>query len=725
MGALAGLGLRADFGLDGLVPGDDPEFRAWRELAAELGRDDNTAFVFVVADDLLTPGGASFALELSRALADSPLVDEVVGLATATLVEERGGRLRVGPILDRESLAQIDWAALRARLTTDPLYAGRVLSRDGRTAGFAVRLRDDRAGDEHRAAVVAHVDAALARFAAPGRAFLVTGNPHTRTGYLRLLRRDAALFTGLSVLLLALALLAAFRSLAGVLLPLLALSLALLLTGAVQALSGRPIGLLSAAIPVMVLIVGTSDAVHLLQRWGEELAAGHERVAALERALAATARACLFTSLITASGFFLLPTTGIPMLGDLGLVVGAGVLLAYGCTLTLIPALGALLPPPRQPGAARGLPGLSGAVLRRPWLAVAVALLPLGLLGALGAPRLRVESRVVDDLPVDHPLVRTRAEVEQRMGGNMPLSFLVRPRQAGPGAAEDPGLLAAVASFQAALGELGDPALGRTLSAADVLGSTWRALEGEGALPATREGVAQVLLLLGEDPLRGCWDEDHTWLRVDARLTDVGTTATFAFLDRARAAFAATLGERATLEVQGFTYLAQRVHRDVVQGCLTGFGLDFALVAALVGLLFRSLRLSLLALVPNLVPLVGALGFMGLAGIELRISSGLVFCIVFGIAVDDTVHFLARYHEERRAGLGPREAAARTIETAGRAMACMSAVLAAGFAVLLLSSFSPNRVLGLLLPVTVLLGLLGDLVLLPALLVLCDREGPA
>ena len=103
----------------------------------------------------------------------------------------------------------------------------------------------------------------------------------------------------------------------------------------------------------------------------------------------------------------------------------------------------------------------------------------------------------------------------------------------------------------------------------------------------------------------------------------------------------------------------------------------------------------------------------------------LLFCIVFGIAVDDTVHFLARYHEERRAGLGPREAAARTIETAGRAMACMSAVLAAGFAVLLLSSFSPNRVLGLLLPVTVLLGLLGDLVLLPALLVLCDREGPA
>jgi hypothetical protein len=698
----------------------------YRALSSVFGRDDNTAFVFVEDPALLSAEGAPDALAISDALADSPLVAEVVGLATTTLVEEdRAGRVRIGPILDRTRLREVDWPRLRARLGSDPAYAGRVVSPDGRTAAFAVRLRDDRAGDAWRPAVVAHVDGVVARFAAPGRTFLVSGSPHTRAGYLRALRRDAAVCTGACALLLALALGLFFRSWQGVVYPLATVLLALLYTAGFQALSGRPIGLLSAAVPVMVLIVGISDAVHLLQRWGEELAAGGDPAAALERAAVATAHACLLTSLITSAGFFLLPTTGIPLLGDLGLVVGAGVLLAWAVTLTLLPALGALLPPPpaRPCSEAAPLGRLARAVLARRGAATLGALGVTLLLAGLGAPRLRVESRVVDDLPPGHPLLRTRAAIEARMGGNYPLWFLVHPREPGPGAAEDPALLAAVASFQAALqaGEdRDDPTLSRTLSAADLLGSTWRALDGEGALPPTREAVAQLLLVMGEDPLRGAWDPAHAFLRVEARLRDRGTGATFALLERARTAFAVTVGERARLEVQGFSYLAQRVHRDVVAGCLTGFGLDFALVTALIGLLFRSLRMGLLALVPNLLPLAGTLGFMGLAGIDLRLSSGLVFCVVFGIAVDDTVHFLARWQEERAAGLAPRAATARTIASAGRAMVCMSAVLAAGFSVLLLSDLSPNRALGLLLPVTVAFGLLGDLVLLPALLLTRD-----
>mgnify|MGYP001349783820 CR=1 FL=1 len=736
-GAALSRGLVADFGLDGLRPAGDPEFARYRDLSALFGRDDNTAFVFVDDPRLLGPR-ARDALAISDALADSPLVAEVTGPATVTVVEERDGRVRIGPLLDRTRLDEVDWPALRARLTGDPAYAGRVVSPDGRTLAWAVRVRDDRAGDAWRPAVVAHVDGVVARFAAPGRSFFVTGSPHTRSGYLAALRRDATLFTGACALLLGLSLGLFFRSWQGVVYPLAAVLLALLYTGGVQALSGRPIGLLSAAVPVMVLIVGISDAIHLLQRWGEELAVSP--AGALERAVVATARACLLTSLITSAGFFLLPTTGIPLLGDLGLVVGAGVLLCYLVTLSLLPALGALFaPPPARPLGEAVLGRLGGALLarRRPLAALALAAI-LGL-GALGAPRLRVESRVVDDLPPDHPLLQTRAAVEARMGGNFPLWFLVHPRRApsaegtsaegtsaeAAGAAEDPALLAAVASFQAALQAGEDPAaptLARTLSAADVLGSMWRALGGEGPLPPTRAAVAQLLLVCGEEPLRGLWDPGRRFLRVEARLHDRGTAATFALVERAEAAFAASLGDRARLEVQGFTYLAQRVHREVVSGCLTGFGLDFALVAAMIGLLFRSLRMGLLALLPNLLPLVGTLGFMGLAGVELRISSGLVFCVVFGIAVDDTVHFLARYQEERAAGHPPPLAVSRTLASAGRAMLCMSGVLAAGFGVLLLSQLSPNRALGLLLPVTVGLGLVSDLVLLPALLLAWDRD---
>jgi predicted RND superfamily exporter protein len=114
---------------------------------------------------------------------------------------------------------------------------------------------------------------------------------------------------------------------------------------------------------------------------------------------------------------------------------------------------------------------------------------------------------------------------------------------------------------------------------------------------------------------------------------------------------------------------------------------------------------------------------MGLAGIDLRISTSIVFAIVYGIAIDDTVHFLARFQEERRAGLTEREAAIRTMATTGRAMVFLGLVLAAGFSILTFSQVQPNRVLGLLMAVTVVAGLAGDLILLPALLVPAPRRG--
>ncbi|MGE0707478.1 MAG: RND family transporter [Planctomycetota bacterium] len=722
-------GVRMELGVEQFVAHDDPLFQRTETLGQRFGRDDNTVFVFATRAAWFTPEGARLALDLSDALARSELVKEVLGPATATLIRDRGRDVYVGPILTLERLATLtpaDLLAIEAHLRREPAYAGRVISPDGKTLAFAVRIDDAHYGGRHHRAVVGHVEQALAAFAGQAT-FLVTGGPPTQLAYQRFLAADTTAFVLLTSAILAAALAITFRSVQGVVLPLAAVGLSLVFTAMFLSLSGCAVNLLSSAIPVLVLVTGISDAIHLLTRYAEELAGGLDRHAALERAVTVTAHACLLTSITTSVGFFVLPATGIPMLADMGLVTGAGVVIAYLVSLSLIPALAALMPPPRPlpPAADSALLGRLGEwVMDRPKRVSGALVAVLALLVCLGGPRLRVESRVVDDLPPDHPVVQTRAAVEERMGGNYPLTLLIHPTPPVGDPTADPDLLARVARFEALLQEQPPeepPYLSHAVSAADLLSLGARSLGGTG-LPTTVNGLEQVKLLLGAEPLDPLVDRVEGSLRVPLRVYDRGTQATFAFLARAQAAFDQTVGERGRLEVSGFTYLAHRTHREIVWSSMTSFTLDFLIVAALVAFLFRSLRLTLLALAPNLFPLVCTVAFMGLAGIDLRISSAIVFSVVFGIAVDDTVHFLARFHEERAAADGPRQATRRTLRTTGRAMLFMAFVLATGFGVLMFSAFTPNRVLGLLMAVTVASGIVGDLVLLPALLVLGDRR---
>ncbi|MBL4849019.1 MAG: MMPL family transporter [Planctomycetes bacterium] len=727
--AAAWRGPRTAFGVEQFVPSQDPAFRRYEELSEQFGRDDNTVFVFATREGWFTPDGAAQALAIQAALARDETVEEVLGIGSATLIRDEGAETYVGPVLTAERLAALDAVGLKrlgAYIGREPTYVGRLVSADLRTLAFAVRVRDEFYGGVHHPQIMAHVEGALAPFEEAGVTLAVTGGPATQIAYREFLREDTGRFVLLIGLLLALALGLTFRSVAGVVLPLGATGVALYLTVALQIAVGIPFNLLSSAVPVLVLIVGISDSIHLLTRYREELVDEAVPALALTRAVRATAHACLMTSITTSVGFFVLPATGIPILAHLGIVTGSGVVLAYLTSLTLIPACLALLPPPLPlpPTSPSAIVSRIGrAAMDRPRTTVVVLGLLITALFALGAPRLRVESRVVDDLPAESEVVRTRAAVEERMGGNYPLTFLIHPLPEAGQEPEryDPDILARLARFQARLPGLTEVSyVSGSLSAADYLSLGARSLGGSG-LPQTRAELGQTELMLGEEALAETLDERGRFLRVQLRVYDRGTHATFAFLDAAKVAFAEEFGGRARLEVQGFTWLAHRTHHSVVENSMTSFTLDFVIVAFLVGLLFRSVRLTILAVIPNVFPLLCTLAFMGLVGIDLRISSAIVFSVVFGIAVDDTVHFLARYHEERQRGLAPREAVERTIATTGRAMLFMAFVLATGFAVLMLSAFNPNRVLGSLMAATLVTGIVGDLVLLPALLVLGDE----
>ena len=712
-----------DFGLEQLVPRGDAEFRRYQALGEWFGRDDNTVSVFLESPDLFSPQGARRVLELSEDFAASPLVERVASLASVPLVERRGNEISIRPPFATERSSGLAFSDLRERLLKEPNFRSRLLSPDGRTTSFVLRLREDVYGDHHRKSVLAHVHTVIEQHRGAGGTFWITGNVPTRQAYLDLLVQDALLLIPLTSLLLAVALYLIFRHWVAVVVPLAVIAMSQAGTFVLMTWMEIPVTLLSISVPVILTVVGSSDAVHYLTRYTQELAAGISKRAALQKSLEKTLPALLVTSATTAAGFLALLVTDIPLLEGFGLLVASGIAVAFFASVLVAPPLLMMLPAPPRPFGGRVMffLRLSSWVRGRPRTIAAAAIVLTAIVAVGGARRLRVESKLIDDVSSNHEIAVNRRAVASRMGGTFPLTFLVHAvdehAAVKPRAALEPAFLRKVAAFERALRGQTETPFSSCLSAADVFSSFWRGMGGTGELPPSIEEVRELASHLPGYALAELFVPGARSLRIDVWMHDRGTRETYAFVELARKQFREIFGRTAQLEIQGFAYLAHKVHASVVSSTLQGFVLSFVVVSLLLLLMFRSPGDVLMATITNLVPAALTLGFMGFAGIDLRIASVIVFSVVFGVAVDDTVHFLARYREETAASRDPSEAVRRSLVGTGVAMTATSIVLTLGFLVLLLGQFRPGRELGVLMAVATMSALFADLVILPALLV--------
>ena len=710
-----------DFGLEQLLARGDAEFRRYQALGEWFGRDDNTVSVFLETPDLFSPQGVRRVMELSEDFAASPLVKRVASLASVPLVERRGNVISIRPPFTTERASGLAFSDLRERLLKEPIFSSRLLSPDGRTTSFILRLREDVYGDRHRKAVLAHVHTVIERHRGAGT-FWITGNVPTRQAYLDLLVQDALLLLPLTSLLLAVALYLIFRHWVAVVVPLAVIAMSQAGTFVVMTWMEIPVTLLSISVPVILTVVGSSDAVHYLTRYTQELAAGISKRAALQKSLEKTLPALLVTSATTAAGFLALLVTDIPLLEGFGLLVASGIAVAFLTTVLVAPPLLMMLPAPPRPfgGRVNFFSHLSSWVTRRPRTIAAAAIVLSAVVAVGGARRLRVESKLIDDVSPQHAIAVNRRAVASRMGGTFPLTFLVHAvgehAAVKPRAALEPAFLRKVAEFERALREQTETPFSSCLSAADVFSSLWRGMGRTGELPPSIEEVRELASHLPGYALAELFVPGARSLRIDVWMHDRGTHETYAFVELARKPFREIFGRTAQLEIQGFAYLAHKVHASVVSSTLQGFVLSFVLVSLLLLLMFRSPGEVLMATITNLVPAALTLSFMGFAGIDLRIASVIVFSVVFGVAVDDTVHFLARYREETAASPGPSEAVRHSLVGTGVAMTATSIVLTLGFLVLLLGQFRPGRELGVLMAVATMSALFADLIILPALL---------
>lgn len=665
--------LRIGYSVESFLSSEDPLLQEAAAHYAEFAVPDNLLLFCYPEPDPYSIDAQERLEDVDRALRRLDGVERVLTVASAPGIGRGHGE------------------RLRSRVNGSHTWRNLLVSKDEDALGGVVVLNRDEAGVNERDDLFRRL---LALPELQDLDIRLAGIPYHRSMKIAMIRDDQRLFIPLSAAITSILLFWFVPHLAMALLCMAVVPFTLVATLGTMSLCGIDVTMLTSTLPVLLMCMAVAGGVHVVGRFIEERNRDLQPRDAAAHTLSRLLFPCFLTSLTTAIGFLTLTFTSLPDLRDLGYFAALGVGYAYVFTILVMPAVLSMV----KTRPARLRFDLPVALIRLSVLTAmarpARVLVPAGvLLLAAGYQATNVERdyHLRGDLWDDSELAQSLAYYEQRFVSMTPSEVVVKSETGF----DEPRV-------QAQLGQLitwleSMPPVDRSLSVLDL----------------TRDDMP-IWLVRGTGGLGGLLSKDGRTARVLVFQADVGGRYLRAFSEEV-----ARKGEEfPDLEVHaaGVQIIATTLI-DRLTGVLSrSFLGSLAVIFCLIWWHFGSARLGLIAMVPNLFPLVMNLAFMSLVGMELRPLTVISFCVAFGLAVDDTVHLLARFREERRAGRGRDQALVMMLQTAGRPVVVTTLLLLVGFTVILTSGFRGTYQFGTLVSLALTGSLLGALFLMPSLL---------
>ena len=552
--------------------------------------------------------------------------------------------------------------------------------------------------------------------------------------YIDKMKVELVLFLALSFVLVCVFLYFAFRSLWGLLMPLMVLLLALVWIVGFMGWIGEPLSVMMTTLPSIMFVVAVSDVIHFLSRYLDLFREIQNKRLAIIQSIREVGLATFLTSLTTAIGFFTLLLVSVQPIQVFGVIAGYGVLIAFGLTFVMLPILIFLLPTPKYlekgPGESMWTKLLNRWFVkvirnRKVILIIGVAFVALFV---VGANNIIVNNYIMDELSDDEPMKVDFNFLDENYGGVRPLEIAVMLKDSSdtfwsPQALQD---------MEKVEGYLTDE-YGATvkISFVKMVKVMNRSMHSGSAdyfkLPSKERDIRKMKRALRMAERGGgismILDSTKTTTRISGAMPDWGSL----IVNEKNKDFEKFLSEElkgSPIEVKltGTAHLFDQNISYLSVSMVRGLSLSVAIVAIIMGLLYQSWRMVLISLVPNLIPLIFVAGVMGFCGIELKTSTAIIFTIAFGIAVDDTIHFLGKFKHELLKGKSTLIALRRSFIITGKAMILTSAILCGGFMMLMLSTFQGTFWMGALLCLTLFVALIADLTILPILLLLIRPE---
>lgn len=709
-----------DASFNAMIPDDDPVLLDLEAVAEEFGSQE-LFFIAIESDDIFTSSTLRKIASLEEELTALPGVADVQSPFNAQVVESSFFGIEIGAMAEQLPVTPEEIAQFKTDILNSP-YEGVLVTADGRGAALLLELEDL----PEPGPVLSQIEEIVAGYRDPEEIHMV-GDSYIMYYTEQAMKQDVLVLVPFVIILIGAVLFLIFRSILGVLIPLVTVGASVIWTVAIMISRGIPISLITMVMPVILVTVGIASSIHILNKYKEALAGGMAKREALIETFRVITSPVVMAALTTSAGFASLITAFVQPMRDFGVLTAIGVFLAMVLSLSLVPALLILVKEPKaehspEEGSKGGLlsrflGALSSLAIDHP-RSLLLAVIAVTIIFAYGATQVILESNIVNYFSESSPVRRGTKVIEDVFGGSMQISVVVDTGI--PDGMKEPEIVNELIHIQDYLNSW--DTINNATSMADVVRELNQALwDGDPdyyAVPDTREGIAQQLLLFsmqGGSGLETLVTYDYSQALVTARMKTLDASAMGHVISEVEDYLAERYGERDDISVRltGTPLVMMRLMNRYVQTQISSLVSSSITVGLIVALMMKSVSFGLLSLVPLLFTVLINFGIMGFAKLPLDAVTSVISSIAVGIGVDYAVHYISRYRLKLSDGMDQKTALRKAGSSAGRGIFFNAFALIAGFLVLAFSHFRAIAVFGYLISVTMIVSSLAALLVIP------------
>lgn len=720
-----------------IIPPDHPSFIEYDNFKKQFGEDGSILVMGIQTDRLFNQDVFSAWHQLGEDLKQIDGVDGVLSIPHAVTIEKDTSEKKflARPLVQGKLTTQEQVDIVRDEFLSLPIYDGVIYNSESKATIMAVTINPKKLDSKERLVVVNNVHQSGENFAQKTNVDVkYSGLPFIRSFQMNQISKELRNFLLLATLLIGIILFLLFRSFSTVFYPLLVVAIGVIWSLGTLGLLGYRITILTGLIPTLIVVIGIPNCIYLINRYHEEYRRHGSRRKALEIMITKIGHVTFFANLTTAIGFGVFATMDSIILQEFGLVAGLNIACTYIISIIVIPVVFSFIPSPKESHLKHldrsFFTGALDTLTNWTWNhGGKIVFSMLVIIGVCSVGLMQLESKgfLFDDVPKEAQEYKDLKFFEGNFNGVMPFDILIDSKKKN--GITKASFLKKINKVQRVFAE--DTLFSKPLSIVDGIKFANQAFfNGKKEFYTLPNGFDRNFIFTylknsGDTNgglLKSLTDSTQSVARISVQMADVGSQRFPVLMDSLRPKVEAIIDtNKYDITYTGTSLVALEGYNYLVNGLIWSVLLAFCLIALIIAYLFRNLKMLLVALLPNIIPLVVTAAIMGYFSIPLKPSTVLVFSVAFGISVDFTIHFLAKYRQElENSGGQIIPAVKRSIRETGFSMIYTAMILFTGFIVFAFSSFEGTFYLGLLTSVTLIVSLFTNLLLLPSFIYLVE-----